>query len=151
MLRRRMMMEVLSMSIGKDYPNGNISNMFYALENGIAKTGTFSFERAISSETMVFDVDIETIRGICIYDEDISAQNEGNTPENTLLSIGFFENGIYKYGVTKSTANNRVSANFLVRCSHRIDGGSLYVTPNFAGNTNYTPFHPAHNYRYIVW
>lgn len=139
------------MTIGKDYPENNISNMFYALENGIAKTGTFNFETAISSETMVFDVDIETIRGICIYDEDISDQNEGNTPENTLLSIGFFENGIYKYGVTKSASNNAVSAFFLVRCSYRIDGGSLYVTPNFAGNTNYTPFCPGHNYRYIVW
>lgn len=93
MFRRRMMMEVLSMSIGKDYPNGNISNMFYALENGIAKTGTFNFERALSSETMVFDVDIETIRGICIYDEDISGQNEDNTPENVLLSIGFLKMG----------------------------------------------------------
>ena len=151
MLRRRTMMEVLSMSIGKDYPNGNISNMFYALENGIAKTGTFNFEKAISSEIMVFDVDIETIRGICIYDEDISVPNEGSTPENTLLAIGFFENGVYKYGVTRTTSNNAVSAVFLTRCTYRIDGGKLYVTPNFAGNTNYAPFYPGHNYRYIVW
>ena len=139
------------MSIGKDYPNGNISNMFYALENGIAKTGTFSFKKAISSETMIFDVDIETIRGICIYDEDVSGQNEGSTPENTLLSIGFFENGIYKYGVSRITSNNIATPKFLVRCTYRIDGGKLYVTPDFAGNKNYAPFYPGHNYRYVVW
>lgn len=151
MLRRRMMMEVLSMTIGKDYPENNISNMFYALENGTAKTGIVNFEKAISSETMVFDVDIETIRGICIYDEDVSGPNEGITPENTLLSIGFFENGIYKYGITRNTSNSAASVMFLVRCSYRIDGGKLYVTPNFAGNENYSPFCSNHNYRYIVW
>lgn len=139
------------MTIGKDYPENNITNMFYALENGTAKTGIVNFDRALSSETLIFDTDLQTIRGVCIYDEDISAQNEGPTPENTLLAIGFFENGVYKYGVTRMTSNNTVSAVFLTRCTYRIDGGKLYVTPNFAGNTNYTPFYPGHNYRYIVW
>lgn len=149
MLRRRMMMEVLSMTIGKDYPENNITNMFYALENGTAKTGIVNFDRALSSETLIFDTDLQTIRGVCIYDEDVSSPAEGS--EYTLISIGFFDNGTYKYGITKGSVPNQSSINFLVRCSYRVEGGSLYVTPTFAGNLNYTPFCPSHNYRWIVW
>lgn len=137
------------MTIGKDYPENNISNMFYALENGTAKTGIVNFDRALSSETLIFDTDLQTIRGVCIYDEDISSPAEGS--EYTLISIGFFDNGTYKYGITRGSVPTQSSISFLVRCSYRVEGGLLYVTPIFAGNPNYTPFCPGHNYRWIVW
>ena len=152
-MRRRMMMEVLTgMNIGKNYPESNIANMFYALENGIAKTGIINYDAALpTGEKLVFSTDIDVIRGICIYDEDVSSPNEGNSPENTFIAIGFFDNGHYKYGMTRSSAKGVVLTGFLIRCSYRIENGSLYVSPTFGSNANYTPFCPGHNYRWIVW
>lgn len=140
------------MNIGKNYPESNITNMFYALENGIAKTGIINYEYALpSGETLVISTGIQVIHGICIYDEDISSPDQNSIPENIFISIGFFDNGNFKYGVTRSSALNVVGSSFLVRCSYRIENGNLYVSPNFANNANYTPFYPGHNYRWIVW
>ena len=68
----------------------NILNMFYALEQGTAKTGEFTLSQAIpNSEVEIFDTTLATVHGIFIADESQDTINTANTPENALYALCF--------------------------------------------------------------
>lgn len=141
------------MNIGIAEPQNNIGNMFYALENGTAKTGQFTLEEPLpSGEKLIFDSGLADIKGMCIYDESVSAITNGNTPETVLFTIGFFDDEVFIYGFTRlSISGGNANNGFLVRCTYRIESGKLFVNPNFGSNANYTPFTPNHTYRWVAW
>lgn len=152
-LRRRLLMEVEKVmggiNIGSDIPGNNILNMFYALEKGTAKTGEFAFENPLpSGEHLIFESGLVDINGLCIINE--SYDGIAKSEEFTALSFGFFEEGELVVA-TLLTSKNTASSSFLARCGYRIESGSLYVTPTFGNNANYTPFRAGTVYRWIAW
>lgn len=140
----------------------NLLNMFYALENGTAKTGEFTLSTALpNSETLVLSTGLSELNGLFICAEKQSTYITGATPENVLIALILRENGTSKYAFTRITkymdivsGNNASSGaigQFLVRSSYRIDGGNLYVTASFNANNTYTPFRSGITYRWVAW
>ena len=138
----------------------NILNMFYALEQGTAKTGEFTLSQAIpNSEVEIFDTTLATVHGIFIADESQDTINTANTPENALYALCFnpTSEGTCDYAYTKltkamdQTNTNSVTGAFLPRATYRVSGGKLYCTGNFNRNDTYTPFHSSHTYRWVAW
>ena len=150
------------MQIGIQTPIPNILNMFYALENGTAKTGEFTLSQAIpNTETEILNTGLSTVNGLFIADESQATVATGNVPENTLFAIVFepTSSGTATYAFTRltmqmfydQTSNSGGNRGFLNRCSWRVTGGVLYITANFNSNDNYTPFHSGHTYRWVAW
>lgn len=152
MIRRRLLQGVKAMGniqIGSQTPENNILNMFYALENGTAKTGEFSFDTALpSGEHLIFESGLTDIKGLCIIDTGYDGY--AKSEETTAFSLGFFEGGELVIA-TLLNSKNTATISFLARCNYRIDNGGLYVTPIFGGNKNYTPFRAGATYRWIAW
>ena len=149
-----------NIEIGKgDTAIKNILNLFYALEQGTAKTGEFTLATALpATETLVISTGLTTVNGMFIADEDMSEYRTANTPENILISYGAFNDGQVAYALSRLTmqmsateTGNGASKGFINRCTWRIDGGDLYVTATYGGNANYTPFYPGHKYRWVAW
>lgn len=147
-------------------PIPNILNMFYALEQGTAKTGTFTPSQALpNTEMEMFDTELTTVNGLFIADESQDVLNTGNTPENALF--GFVIDPVsddtasndttgYTYAANRTTtylqnSKNGGSGRFLNRGAWRVASGVFYYTAPYNRNDNYCAFHSAHTYRWVAW
>lgn len=144
-----------------DTPIPNILNMFYALENGTAKTGEFQLANPLAKgvETFILDTELSTIHGLFVADESQDTFVTSSNPDNTLFAIIFnptaADGGDYAMtrnttNMSYATGNSGVSRTFLNRCTWRLDNGKLYVTSDLGGN-NYSPFRSDHMYRWVAW
>lgn len=144
-----------------DTPIPNILNMFYALENGTAKTGEFQLESPLvkNVETFILDTELTTIHGLFVADESQDTFVPLSSQDNTLFSIVFnpTAEGGGDYAATRNTSNMSYATNaggasrgFLNRCTWRLDNGKLYVTAATGGD-NYSPFYSGHTYRWVAW
>lgn len=148
-----------NIEIGKgDTAIKNILNLFYALEQGTAKTGEFTLATALpATETLVISTGLTTVNGMFIADEDMNEYRSGSTPENILFTYGAFDGESAIYAMSRITIQMTVfsgsgaSKEFLTRCTWRMDDGDLYATATFGGNANYSPFYPGHTYRWVAW
>lgn len=161
MYRRMMMEEVGGIKIGKDTPVPNILNMFYALENGTVKTGEFTFDSPLSAgEHFIFDYGLEELNGIMVVDTEWNKTSEQLNNEFTVFSF-YMKNrsdGSYLcYALNNRTEDNKGGVNgisinsFFVRATVNIKGTSVYATPQFGGNPDYTPFASKHKYIWVAW
>lgn len=141
-------------------PISNIINMFYALEQGTAKTGEFTLPTAIrNTESRFLSTGLSVIHGFFVADTSIDNYQTASTPENVLFSFLFCDtNGTAKYAITRHTVgltslsgSGNVTKAFLIRCTYRWDGGDLYLTGAYDGNNSYTPFHSGRTYRWVAW
>lgn len=144
-----------------DTPIPNILNMFYALENGTAKTGEFQLESPLVKdvETFILDTELSTVHGLFVADESQDTFVPSSTPDNTLFSIVFnpTAEGGGDYAATRETTvmsyasgNAGLARTFLNRCTWRLDNGKLYVTATNGGD-NFSPFRSGHTYRWVAW
>ena len=135
--------------------------MFYALENGTAKTGEFQLASPLTKEveTFILDTELTTIHGLFVADESQDVFVASSSPDNTLFSIVFnpTAEGGGDYAATRVTSNMSyasgnagLSRTFLNRCTWRLDNGKLYVTAALSGDT-YSPFRSDHTYRWVAW
>ncbi len=139
----------------------SILNLFYVLEQGTAVTGTFNLATAIpNSEVEVFDTGLTAVSGCFIVNESKNNYSTGNTPENVLFGLGFFDSsGSLLYGASRYTCQmvgtngtTGVNRSWLgTRCTWRWDSGKLYATGNYDKNNNYTPFRSGQTYRWVAW
>lgn len=141
-----------TIQIGQNTPSPNWVNLFYALEHGTASTGEFTLASALpGGENLIFASGLAEISGIIIIDTDRTAPETGGMPEATWFSFALLAQGELIYGVLRNSVSGSSTSSFLSRCTWRIDGGDLYVTPTYANNANYTPFQVEHKYRWVVW
>lgn len=141
-----------AIQIGQDTPSPNWSNLFWALENGTAKTGTFVLASPLPDETLIVSSGLETISGIMLIDVDRTEYAETNV-DGVWIGIGLLSEGELMAGFVLSTGINvnASKTSFIVRGTWRFDGGDLYVTPTYANNQSYTPFRPGETYRWVAW
>lgn len=160
-----------NIDIGQATP-ANILNMFYALEQGTAKTGTFTLATTVpNTETLLFDTELTDVNGIAIFDEGYysgvnSAQNysamqilvlaKALVPaniSNTYAGINISENN---YNANASTYANGVlndlDGSTIIRYGYfRLTNGVLYVKGQYNKNQQYTPFRDNTAYRWVAW
>jgi hypothetical protein len=143
--------------IGQNSPI-NILNMFYALENGTAKTGEFTIASYLpNTETLIFSSGLEEIKGYMIIDVDWEWDGTlRSKPEYTTFNFRLFDANMgFCLNNTTSAAQedliHGISGTHVVRGVSRCDGGDLYVKANFSHNADYTPFMINHRYIWIAW
>ena len=142
-----------AIQIGQETP-ANILNIFYLLENGLAKYGEFTTASYLpATATLIFQSGLEEIKGYMIIDADW----ETGVTSNEYTVFGLY----HPDAKTVFNISNRVSSDTnlqyvtfgsaITRCSITIEGGDLYVTANFGGNYGYTPFMINHRYIWVAW
>lgn len=138
-----------AVQIGQETPSPNFMNLFYALEQGTAATGTFTLASALSEETLIFSSGLSALNGILLVNTDRTKPLSGN--EGVWFSLGLLSEGTVVFSVVMNTSNIGSVGDVVPRGTYRIDGGDFYVKPNYAGNKQYAPFRVGENYRWVVW
>ena len=149
-----------AIQIGQNTNTPNFLNLFWALENGTAKTGEFTLAATLpNTETLIFDSGLDEIKGIFYVNADYVYSATGGVPEYGVWGL-YMENlnglaPVYAMGLSTCNAgNNSYTLNqnqFVTRCSYRFDGGKLYVTAQYNHNTSYTPFMSGEKYVWVAW
>lgn len=138
--------------IGENSVTPNFLNLFYALENGLAVTGEFTLSAPLpAGENLVLDSGLEKLNGLFVVNS--SASEKGL--DATLVSLSFFSDSgdlLFCSFVLSTSGTASVASSVATRTlAWRLDGGALYVTPQFGGNSNYTPFCAGHRYKWVAW
>lgn len=141
--------------IGENSVTPNFLNLFYALENGTAVTGEFTMATALpSTETLIFDSGLDEIKGIFYIDCDY------NYTADTRIGVSTAAWGLYMRNpdetdillLQSSNTNHAITTGKIANYgTHRIDGGSFYITSQYGGNITYTTFAPGHRYKWVAW
>lgn len=141
-----------AVQIGQGTPSPNFMNLFYALEQGTAATGTFMLASPLSGETLIFSSGLSALNGILLVNTD-RTEYAGANVDGIFFSIGLFSEGelMLSFYLNTPTNHSPKSTSFIVRGTWRIDGGDLYVTPDYKNNKQYTPFRPGETYRWVAW
>ena len=141
-----------AVQIGQESPTPNFMNLFYALEQGTAATGTFTLASPLSGETLIFSSGLSALNGILLVNTDRTEYAAGGN-EGVFIGFGLLSESELILGFMLNTASNSnpIKTDFIVRGTWRVDGGDLYATPNYNNNQNYTPFRPGETYRWVAW
>ena len=145
-------------TIGENTNIPNFLNLFYALENGTAVTGEFTFANFLpNTETLVFDSGLSEIKGIFYVDCDhIYNSSLIQTPEYSVWGL-YMTHPSDKNVICCGTSpylNDGYNVNrsiFVTRATYSIVNGALYVKANYNNHATYTPFYAGHRYKWIAW
>ena len=146
-------------SIGKN-TDQNLAQMFYALENGTAVTGTTTFAQALpNTEELIFSSGLSKLRGFFYMCDDVVGLSPG--PNTSIMGYCLFDSngdllnpgGVGKYnGYTNGNANPVTDDRKFVNYGFvRFDGGDFFVKADYNRNATYTPFAPGYTYRWVAW
>lgn len=160
--------------IGQATPT-NLLNMFYALEQGTATTGTFTLATTISStDTVLFDTTISNPNGFVIFDTEYYQGVETTTsnfqayqaciyakclvPYNRLNEYTFGFIGINENGVNANATNwgsctcSNLDGTVVIGYAYwTLENGVLTVKGQYNKHTTYTPFRAQTVYRWVAW
>lgn len=141
-----------AVQIGQESPSPNFMNLFYALEQGTATTGTFTLASPLSGENLIFSSGLPALNGILLVNTD-RTEYAGTAEEGVFIGFGLLSEGELILGFMLNTSPNPAptKTSFIARGDWRIDGGDLYVTPTYNNHKNYTPFRPGETYRWVAW
>lgn len=138
-----------AVQIGQETPAPSFINLFYALEQGTAVTGTFTLASALSGETLIFSSGLPALNGIMLVNTD---RTTSLGAEGVWISIALLSDGDIAFSSVLNTAYTATAGGIALRVNnYRFDGGDLYLTPTFPGNVQYTPFRVGENYRWVAW
>lgn len=148
-----------AVQIGQNTIAPSFLNLFYALENGTAKTGEFTLAVFLpNTETLIFDSGLDEIKGIFYVDADYAYSATGSVPEYGAWGLYMIHPDgladVQACGLATFDSNNglhKLYTGFIPRGSYRIDGGALYVTATYNNHENYTPFCKNHRYAWAAW
>ena len=151
-----------AIQIGQNTNTPNFLNLFWALENGTAKTGEFTLAATLpNTETLIIDSGLQTITGLFYVNADYVYTGTSAMPEYGVWGL-YMENpnglvpvqvcGLSTYlSSGTQTGYPTGNLNFIVRGQYRIDGGKLYVTAQYNHHINYTPFMSGEKYVWVAW
>ena len=141
-----------AVQIGQETPTPNFMNLFYALEQGTAATGTFTLASPLSGETLIFSSGLPALNGILLVNTD-RTEYAGMNVDGIFFGIGLFSGGelMLSFNLPTGIHIDPGKGSFIRRGTWRVNGGELYVTPDYNNNQNYTPFRPGETYRWVAW
>lgn len=157
--------------IGIETPKANLLSMIYALEQGTAKTGTFTLSTTLpNTATTIFDANDTTVTNFVIMAENVQATNTGTTNAATFAMNLFWiqsqtlrqifssplNNRQDNVGNYLSVANNKdisitSSSNAYISAYWDWSNGVLSVKAQYNKHTTYTPFASGVTYRWVAW
>jgi len=157
--------------IGIEMPKANLLSILYALEQGTAKTGTFTLSTTLpSTATTIFDANDTTVTNFVIMAENVQATNTGTSNAATFVMNLFWIQSQTLRQIFSSPLNNRQDnvSNYLSVASNKDisitsssnsyisaywdwSNGVLSVKAQYNKHTTYTPFASGVTYRWVAW
>ena len=139
-----------AVQIGQETPAPSFINLFYALEQGTAVTGTFTLASALSGETLIFSSGLPALNGIMLVNTERTTSLDSQ--EGVWISIALLSGGDIAFSFFMNTSYVASAGGIAPRIdNYRFDGGDLYLTPTFKGNIQYTPLRVGEKYRWVAW
>lgn len=164
-----------NIDIGQASP-ANILNMFYALEQGTASTGTFTMTQFLpNTDTLIFDSGLNDVNGFAIFDTSYSSDHSSSHNFSavqlmivTKFLVPYNRKNEFTYGcvsITENNANAQASLSGVVAGNlDNLDGtgiirfayftltnGVLYAKGQYNRHNTYTPFNINTAYRWVAW
>lgn len=151
-----------AIQIGQNTNAPNFLNLFWALENGTAKTGEFTLASNLpNTETLLIDTGLAAVNGFFYVNADYAYTATGATPEYSVWGLYIANpdglSPVHATGLSTYTPNGNAigytisQANPFVRGTYRIDGGKVYVTAQYNNHQTYTPFWKGDRYVLVAW
>ena len=156
--------------IGLQTPKANLLSMIYALNNGTAKTGTFTLTQTLpNTSVQIFDADDTTVTQFAIFKQGQVYLDTSNNPVQTYMMFWLQSSDVlerfevpdtYKVpgnslNVTIIAPNNDVSIEtgdtWWVYAHWTFSNGILNVQAQYNQNATYTPFRANETYRWVAW
>ena len=124
----------------------NILNLLYAAESKTGVVGEFTILNPLpTGEHLILDTGLDSINGF--FYADTTYPTDYVAKDASLFGWDIGNGGM----VFCRSGNDSSWPTLFTRGSCRFDAGKLYVTPQYGGNAAYTPFYPAHRYKWIAW
>ena len=151
-----------TIQIGQNTNAPNFLNLFWALENGTAKTGEFTLASNLpNTETLLIDTGLAAVNGFFYVNADYTYTATGATPEYSVWGL-YIANpdglkpvhatGLSTYIPNGTAVGYTISqANPFARGTYRIDGGKVYVTAQYNNHGTYTPLWKGNRYVWVAW
>ena len=148
--------------IGQNTNTPNFLNLFWALENGTAKTGEFTLASNLpNTETLLIDTGLAAVNGFFYVNADYTYTATGATPEYGVWGLYMLNPtglapvcavGLSTY-IESGTSHGypMYSAKPFVRGDYRVDGGKVYVTATYNNHQSYTPLWKGNRHVWVAW
>ena len=159
-----------NIDIGASSPT-NLMNMFYALEHGTAKTGTFILAKTLpNTDVLLFDTQLNTVNGFAVFDTEFyqDLQVPSTTWQMWIAETSFVpysHKNEYMYGCAAiqekqdagtSQLGNGFVTNLDGTVNHQyayftLTDGKLYARGQYNSHNQYTPLRANAVYRWVAW
>lgn len=156
--------------IGVQTPTANLLSMIYELNNGTAKTGTFTLAQTIpNTAVQIFDAEDATVTQFAIFEQGEIELDPNNNPSQAFMVLWLQSTDVLRRMILQDsyrnlTQNVQVSvvspdtdvsvetgANYLLYANWTFDSGVLTVKGQYNRNAIYTPFRANKTYRWVAW
>ena len=153
--------------IGIETPKANLLSMLYALEQGTAKTGTFTLSTTLpSTKQVIFDADDSTVKNFAIFEQDIGVEildgnnimskmlfwlYDTNTSARTFFSVSDMIRENYTGYASTAQSNWDLTSTYFLYSYWFFEDGVLSAQGQYNKNQQYTPFRANVVYRWIAW
>lgn len=153
--------------IGIETPKANLLSMLYALEQGTAKTGTFTLSTTLpSTKQVIFDADDSTVKNFAIFEQNIGVEilesnnimskmrfwlYDESTSARTFFSVTDRVRASYKDYVTATPSNVDLTSTYYDNSYWFFEDGVLSAQGQYNKHSQYTPFRANVVYRWIAW
>ena len=155
--------------IGVATPKANLLAMLYQLEQGTAKTGTFTLATTLPNTVVeIFDADDTTVKNFAIFAEDEDINGTGTTNTTTygqfilwlesatirhIIAIPINDrndHAAYSVASNKDISIDTGTVSFIYAKWDFVDG-VLSAKADYNKNATFTPFKANVTYRWVAW
>ena len=136
-------------------------NLFEALANEAVVAGEFTLAAPIAAgSNLIFDSGLSFVRGFLLFNEswDLSVDDpaSGSITAFAIFADGIQDQPAFSMGTGYNQNYYSISGGhntwpFDRISAASIDGGALYMAPQFGGNWGYTPLRPNYKYVWLAW
>ena len=156
--------------IGVESPVANLLSMIYKLNNGTAKTGTFTLAQAIpNTATQIFDAEDTTVTQFAIFEQGEIELDSANNPVQAFMVLWLQSTDVLRRLIVQDTYRNltqnvqisiippdtdisiETASNYWAYAYWTFEDGVLTVKGQYNRNATYTPFRTNKTYRWVAW
>lgn len=157
--------------IGVESPTANLLSMIYKLNNGTAKTGTFTLAQTIPNTALqIFDAEDATVTQFAIFEQGEIELDSANNPVQAFMVLWLQSTDVLRRLIVQDTykiltQNVQISiippdqdisieaaSNSYWSFAHwTFESGVLTVKGQYNRNDVYTPFRANKTYRWVAW
>lgn len=156
--------------IGVESPTANLLSMIYRLNNGTAKTGTFTLAQTIpNTAVQIFDAEDATVTQFAIFEQGEIELDTVNNPSQAFMVLWLQSTDVLRRIILQDSYKNlsqnvqvstvvptldisvETATNYWQFANWTFAGGVLTVKGQYNSNATYTPFRANKTYRWVAW